>query len=150
MTPRRPITEKQRDYLVKLLERLRRPVDLDGIAMMSIGEASCAIADARKALGMDDEPETPRRKSDPPAKRTTSAEQDAYWKGYHAGRQFVTREIDRAYRDGYREGQHDAALDRELLTRIVAMCHPDKHPPERFGEANALTAALLELRNNNH
>lgn len=57
-----------------------------------------------------------------------------------------------AYARGRRDG---AALAREtisrrlrpdLLKRAAALCHPDRHPRERQTEANAVTAALLELR----
>ena len=37
------------------------------------------------------------------------------------------------------------ALDVELLRDAVALCHPDRHPPERFDVANRVTAVLLEL-----
>jgi hypothetical protein len=38
------------------------------------------------------------------------------------------------------------ALDRDLLMAVVRLVHPDKHPPERFAEANRVTAQLLSLR----
>lgn len=38
-----------------------------------------------------------------------------------------------------------AALDPRLLRDAIALCHPDRHPPERAKTANAVTAALLEL-----
>jgi hypothetical protein len=37
-------------------------------------------------------------------------------------------------------------LRDDLLRRVIALCHPDRHPPERAAEANAITAELLELR----
>jgi hypothetical protein len=36
-------------------------------------------------------------------------------------------------------------LDVRLLRDAIALCHPDRHPPERARTANAVTAALLEL-----
>jgi hypothetical protein len=37
------------------------------------------------------------------------------------------------------------ALDPRLLRDAIALCHPDRHPPERSKTANAVTAALLDL-----
>jgi hypothetical protein len=37
-------------------------------------------------------------------------------------------------------------LDAALIMRLVRLCHPDKHPPDRFAECNAVTARLLALR----
>ncbi len=60
---------------------------------------------------------------------------------------------ERGYSDGYVAGAGDRArasfspaLDRDLIARAVRLCHPDRHPPERASEANAITARLLELR----
>lgn len=39
------------------------------------------------------------------------------------------------------------AIDERLLRDAIALCHPDRHPPERARIANAVTAALLELLN---
>jgi hypothetical protein len=36
-------------------------------------------------------------------------------------------------------------LDERLLLAAVALCHPDRHPPERAAVANSVTSALLEL-----
>jgi hypothetical protein len=36
-------------------------------------------------------------------------------------------------------------LDPRLLRNAIALCHPDRHPPERFKVATSVTAALLEL-----
>jgi hypothetical protein len=38
-------------------------------------------------------------------------------------------------------------LDPRLLRDAIALTHPDRHPPERARTANAVTAALLELLN---
>lgn len=63
--------------------------------------------------------------------------------GYEAGR---ARGYDAGMEAGRRQrpatlGQLDAALVREL----VGLCHPDRHPPERFRQANDATAKLLGL-----
>ena len=61
------------------------------------------------------------------------------------------------YADGHRAGLRQGAraanskpapgpLDRDLLTLLVELAHPDRHPPERAEKANRATAALLELR----
>lgn len=60
----------------------------------------------------------------------------------------------RGYRDGWREGldagrqmgpSQQPRLDGELLRALVALCHPDRHPPERFELANRTTATLLGM-----
>jgi hypothetical protein len=55
---------------------------------------------------------------------------------------------DRGYADG-RRASHDQrnahGLDSELLPALVTLCHPDRHPPERFELANRTTATLLRL-----
>lgn len=57
------------------------------------------------------------------------------------------RDYQAGYAHGLADGQRDRpALDRDLISRAVRLCHPDRHPPERAAEANATTAALLELR----
>jgi hypothetical protein len=63
---------------------------------------------------------------------------------------------DRAYDAGYRAGLVDGGgqrhghgrLDDELLRVLVTLCHPDRHPPERFELANRATATLLGLIQN--
>lgn len=60
-----------------------------------------------------------------------------------------SEEAREAYLVGFRDGQASTwqpPLDPELLRRAVALTHSDRHPPERFAEANAVTAALLNLR----
>ena len=52
-----------------------------------------------------------------------------------------------AYQDGYRDGARTrrAGLEPGLIKAAVVLCHPDRHPPERFAQANSVTARLLEL-----
>jgi hypothetical protein len=57
------------------------------------------------------------------------------------------------YRAGYAAGRLEAVprspsatIEPGLVIEIVKLTHPDKHPPERFAEANAVTARLLALR----
>jgi hypothetical protein len=57
----------------------------------------------------------------------------------------------RGYADGKRDytlvnNCHQPALDGHLLRRIVLLTHPDRHPQERFVEANEVTRELLALR----
>ena len=52
-----------------------------------------------------------------------------------------------AYRAGYADGAANVGLDDGLLRDLVTLCHPDRHPPERFVRANAATARLLALLN---
>jgi hypothetical protein len=33
-------------------------------------------------------------------------------------------------------------VDADLLKSAIALCHPDRHPPERAGLCNRVTAAL--------
>lgn len=69
-------------------------------------------------------------------------------------RQKDSNQGDRAYHRGFldglaagqRAGIPRPALDRDLLTRTIALCHPDRHPPERTVAANEVTALLLDLR----
>jgi predicted nucleic acid-binding Zn-ribbon protein len=44
--------------------------------------------------------------------------------------------------------QRSRSLDARLLRGAIALCHPDRHPPERAKTANAVTAALLDLLDN--
>jgi hypothetical protein len=63
-------------------------------------------------------------------------DQEVYDRGYAAGL--------RAGRNGH--GQRNGhGLDSELLRALVTLCHPDRHPPERFELANRTTATLLGL-----
>jgi hypothetical protein len=53
------------------------------------------------------------------------------------------------FADGYVTGLLDGrrgGLDESTLRAAIVLCHPDRHPPERAAEANRITAALLELR----
>lgn len=55
------------------------------------------------------------------------------------------------YKRGWNDG-HAAAIRRQpqieddVLRDVISLCHPDRHPVERFVLANATTARLLELR----
>jgi hypothetical protein len=42
-------------------------------------------------------------------------------------------------------GASHTTLNGGLLRELVALCHPDRHPPERAVVANRVTAALLEM-----
>jgi hypothetical protein len=52
-----------------------------------------------------------------------------------------------AYVRGYQAGlaAHNL-VDADLLQAAIALCHPDRHPPERWQLANEVTARLLEAR----
>jgi hypothetical protein len=64
----------------------------------------------------------------------------------------VEEAYERGKREGYAEG-HAAArtngdggqFNQEQLRAMVTLCHPDRHPPERFDLANRVTAKLLSL-----
>jgi hypothetical protein len=45
-----------------------------------------------------------------------------------------------------RQPTRNGSLDRKLLTRLIALVHPDPRPPERSGELNTITAELNLLR----
>jgi hypothetical protein len=67
---------------------------------------------------------------------------EAVWqKGYDHGLLIGRRE-------GYRDGIEDrpTGIESNLLERAIRLCHPDRHCPERAAEANAVTAALLNMR----
>jgi hypothetical protein len=56
---------------------------------------------------------------------------------------------DEGYDAGYAAGQRTSlapALEGDLLRDAIVLCHPDRHPPDRFELANTVTAKLLELR----
>jgi hypothetical protein len=38
-------------------------------------------------------------------------------------------------------------MDLELVKAAVRLCHPDRHPPERFTAANTVTGRLLSMLN---
>jgi len=56
------------------------------------------------------------------------------------------------YRLGFQRGHADGVGNAEpfislgLLDAAIALCHPDRHPEERFHNANGTTAALLAAR----
>lgn len=65
---------------------------------------------------------------------------------------------DAAYHRGYLDGLGDGGrngragrggLDDDLVRQLVTLCHPDRHPPERFELANRATATLLGMLNGN-
>lgn len=66
---------------------------------------------------------------------------------YEAGRQ-------RGYEEGYdaasvqarRRNGHGTGLDGALLRELIVLCHPDRHPAERFEQANRVTAQLVSMR----
>ena len=61
----------------------------------------------------------------------------------------------RGYSVGYNEGASspdrrtftNTKLDADTLRHLIQLCHPDRHPPERAGMANHVTATLLGLLN---
>lgn len=77
------------------------------------------------------------------AKRSTKLLDEAY----EAGRR-------RGYEDGYAAGARETRapssnggpLDPALLRELISLCHPDRHPPERFDQANRVTAQLVSMR----
>jgi hypothetical protein len=74
-------------------------------------------------------------------------EDAAYDRGYNRGHENGYR---LGHKDGLRDGRERAngsrpALDAGLLRALVTLCHPDRHPPERFEMANRATASLLGL-----
>jgi hypothetical protein len=51
------------------------------------------------------------------------------------------------YARGFERGRGvGGGFDPELVHDAVALCHPDRHPPERAGLATRTTQRLLELR----
>jgi hypothetical protein len=82
--------------------------------------------------------------------------EDAYQRGYYKGR---IDGLAAGHHDGFVEGlaagHSDARrrqakpappLDVKLIAQAISLCHPDRHPPERFEIANAVTAGLNALR----
>jgi hypothetical protein len=66
---------------------------------------------------------------------------------YEAGRR---RGYDEGYDAGARENSGPARagdVDPTLLRELIILCHPDRHPPERFDQANRITAQLVSMRN---
>lgn len=72
------------------------------------------------------------------AAKDRDLEEDAYQRGYTAG-----------YRAGAassaRRSFNALANERDFVLELVLLCHPDRHPPERFELANSTTARLLDL-----
>lgn len=66
------------------------------------------------------------------------ASRDAYFAGFADGLQAAGRVLPDS-------GLTDTGVDAGLLRDVIVLCHPDRHPPERFQQANAATARLLEL-----
>jgi hypothetical protein len=65
-------------------------------------------------------------------------------------------DAEKARAEGYAAGYHAGvsvqmskpaapSLDRDTLREIVALTHPDRHPPERNAVANRITAILLAM-----
>lgn len=50
------------------------------------------------------------------------------------------------YEEGYRTASRRSRLSPALLRELVTLCHPDRHPPERFELANRITAELVSMR----
>jgi len=62
-------------------------------------------------------------------------------------------ELDRAYHRGWLDGlaadgkrASYPSVDPRLIERAIRLCHPDRHPGERFTETNDVTAQLLTAR----
>ena len=68
---------------------------------------------------------------------------DRYVAGWHAGFEAGRKAAQREQR-----AEEKVELDFDFLTDVVALCHPDRHPPERGDVANRVTARLIELRKN--
>lgn len=66
-------------------------------------------------------------------RRDGQGRDDAYHRGFTAGLAAA-------------RGRPAPALDDSLLRDVIALCHPDRHPRERYELANATTARLLALR----
>jgi hypothetical protein len=65
---------------------------------------------------------------------------------YEAGRARGFDEgYDAASADARRRNGHDG-VDGALLRELIVLCHPDRHPAERFEQANRVTAQLVSMR----
>ena len=79
------------------------------------------------------------------------------WKCWRAEKE--RGELRAAYDLGFEHGFEDgrAAATRRngdgfsasLLREVIALTHPDRHPPERFELANRITSELVALRSAN-
>lgn len=81
------------------------------------------------------------------AEQDRKAGQGAYAQGWYAGQ---ARGYDNGYRHGLDDGTANGAQDNPdltpLLGDLIALAHPDRHPPERAALAHRATVALLALR----
>ncbi len=87
-----------------------------------------------------------KRKSPPKQKPESLVE--ARTKGYNDGLAVGRKQgYDKGYDKGYAHGLALArSFDADLLRSLIALTHPDRHPPERYAEANRVTAELIALR----
>lgn len=71
---------------------------------------------------------------------SAAATSDAWTEGYRAGRAAALRD--------HRCPQPPAhpTVDATLIRDAVRLCHPDRHPIERFDAANDVTVRLLALQ----
>jgi hypothetical protein len=95
----------------------------------------------------DWEPGWKRRARPPegPVERLSRAAGATVAEAFAAGRK-------EGYDAGLAEGRRRPSpvrLDAELLRELVALTHPDRHPPERFKQANDATTKLLALLDGN-
>jgi hypothetical protein len=97
------------------------------------------------------EPGTDRRHNCFRGKGRRSEQQpDPYRRGYADGYAKAVREHAYDYARGYQAGHSKARdggavnlnLDNQLLEELIRLCHPDRHPRERFEAANRATAKL--------
>ena len=79
-------------------------------------------------------------------KRDEEHQQQAFDRGFQAGLRRGRMERSATY-----PRKSDATVQRSpddaVLRDAIALCHPDRHPPERAEQANRVTAVLLALRN---
>jgi hypothetical protein len=87
---------------------------------------------------------------------TSEAERRAYAEGHRQGRKGVDRLTAEVERLRYEADVFRLEIERlrraqpdspppDLVKRAIRLCHPDRHPAERFDEANALTRDLNAL-----
>lgn len=68
------------------------------------------------------------------AKKDREVSATAWERGYDAG-----------FTDGLAAGRRGPRESADFIRTAVLLCHPDRHPPERFEIANQITARLLEM-----